>query len=254
MAPEHTWLSPQPGARGARGRRRPHSPLALSSLCFPHKLAFRAALACASQPCPYCTPAASLPPTGFALAPPLRRSSAVPLLPLCARARARAQVSRLAVVVNSRASHLCTGLPPFVVVGKGGRRPAPSLVYTRPSVSFARLVHPYARLFTQSDAADALQYLHLACVDADLPARCGDEQVARTHERVRELLLEDEPAQRAAARWEEGQDQGGASGGSPPSPSSCTALPSSTTPSPPSSTASSTVAVPFRQRARISMT
>lgn len=67
---------------------------------------------------------------------PLRRSSAVPLLPLCTRARARAQVLRLTVVVNSRASHLCTGLPPFVVVENGGRRPPP-LVYTRPSVSSA---------------------------------------------------------------------------------------------------------------------
>ncbi|GAA6006571.1 linker nucleoporin NIC96 [Rhodotorula paludigena] len=59
-----------------------------------------------------------------------------------------------------------------------------------PSLSFARLLHRYTRLFVQSDAAEALQYLYLICLNADLPAPRGDEQVALAHEYVRELVME----------------------------------------------------------------
>ncbi|KWU41638.1 NIC-domain-containing protein [Rhodotorula sp. JG-1b] len=59
-----------------------------------------------------------------------------------------------------------------------------------PSISFARLLHRYTRLFAQSDAAEALQYLYLICLNADLPAPRGDEQVALAHQYVRELVME----------------------------------------------------------------
>ncbi|GAA5917547.1 hypothetical protein JCM8208_005072 [Rhodotorula glutinis] len=59
-----------------------------------------------------------------------------------------------------------------------------------PSLSFARLLHRYTRLFAQSDAVEALQYLYLVCLNADLPAPRGDEQVALAHEYVRQLVME----------------------------------------------------------------
>ncbi|GAA5993540.1 hypothetical protein JCM10908_000639 [Rhodotorula pacifica] len=59
-----------------------------------------------------------------------------------------------------------------------------------PSLAFARLLHRYTRLFAQSDAAEALQYLYLICLNADLPAPRGDEQVALAHQYVRELVME----------------------------------------------------------------
>jgi len=51
-------------------------------------------------------------------------------------------------------------------------------------------LHRYTRLFVQSDAAEALQYLYLVCLNADLPAPRGDEQVALAHEYVRQLVME----------------------------------------------------------------
>ncbi|GAA5930513.1 hypothetical protein JCM3775_003790, partial [Rhodotorula graminis] len=59
-----------------------------------------------------------------------------------------------------------------------------------PSLSFARLLHRYTRLFAQSDAVEALQYLYLVCLNADLPAPRGDEQVALAHEYVRQLVMD----------------------------------------------------------------
>lgn len=59
-----------------------------------------------------------------------------------------------------------------------------------PSISFARLIHRYTRLFAHSDAAEALQYLYLICLNADLPSPRGEDQVALAHDYVRELVLE----------------------------------------------------------------
>ncbi|BGP26679.1 nuclear pore complex protein Nup93 [Rhodotorula toruloides] len=59
-----------------------------------------------------------------------------------------------------------------------------------PSIAFARLVHRYTRLFAHSDAAEALQYLYLICLNADLPSPRGEDQVALAHEYVRELVME----------------------------------------------------------------
>ena len=51
-------------------------------------------------------------------------------------------------------------------------------------------MHRYTRLFAQSDAAEALQYLYLICLNADLPAPRGEEQVARAPPYGRELVME----------------------------------------------------------------
>ncbi|GAA6041370.1 hypothetical protein JCM8097_007689 [Rhodosporidiobolus ruineniae] len=54
-----------------------------------------------------------------------------------------------------------------------------------PSLSFARLLHRYTRLFAHTDATEALQYLYLVCLNADVPG-----QVELAHEYVRELVME----------------------------------------------------------------
>ncbi|BGP34324.1 nuclear pore complex subunit [Rhodotorula toruloides] len=59
-----------------------------------------------------------------------------------------------------------------------------------PAISFARLIHRYTRLFAHSDAAEALQYLYLICLNADLPSPRGEDQVALAHDYVRELVME----------------------------------------------------------------
>ncbi len=67
--------------------------------------------------------------------------------------------------------------------GAAGAEPSASL-------NFARLLHRYTRQFVQSDAAEAVQYLYLICLSADLPAPAGQEQVALCHDYVRELVME----------------------------------------------------------------
>ncbi|GAA5859368.1 hypothetical protein JCM1840_004583 [Sporobolomyces johnsonii] len=59
-----------------------------------------------------------------------------------------------------------------------------------PSLNFARLIHRYTRAFVHSDAVEALQYLYLVCLNADLPPPRGEEQVSLAHEYVRELVME----------------------------------------------------------------
>ncbi|GAA5858920.1 hypothetical protein JCM8547_007156 [Rhodosporidiobolus lusitaniae] len=54
-----------------------------------------------------------------------------------------------------------------------------------PFLSFARLIHRYTRLFVHTDAAEALQYLYLICLNSDVPG-----QVELAHEYVRELVME----------------------------------------------------------------
>ncbi|GAA5876807.1 hypothetical protein JCM16303_006291 [Sporobolomyces ruberrimus] len=59
-----------------------------------------------------------------------------------------------------------------------------------PSISFSRLIHRYTRSFVHTDALEALQYLYLVCLNADLPGDRGKEQVELAHEFVRELVME----------------------------------------------------------------
>ncbi|BGP18714.1 hypothetical protein JCM10213_009192 [Rhodosporidiobolus nylandii] len=54
-----------------------------------------------------------------------------------------------------------------------------------PSLAFPRLLHRYTRAFASSDATEALQYLYLVCLNADVPG-----QVEIAHEYVRELVME----------------------------------------------------------------
>ncbi|GAA5992093.1 hypothetical protein JCM11641_002537 [Rhodosporidiobolus odoratus] len=54
-----------------------------------------------------------------------------------------------------------------------------------PSLAFPRLMHRYTRAFASSDATEALQYLYLICLNADVPG-----QVEIAHEYVRELVME----------------------------------------------------------------
>ncbi|GAA6062838.1 hypothetical protein JCM10212_001844 [Sporobolomyces blumeae] len=61
---------------------------------------------------------------------------------------------------------------------------------TTPSLSFSRLIHRYTRAFVHSDAVEALQYLYLICLNADLPGPRGQEQVEIAHDYVRELVME----------------------------------------------------------------
>lgn len=59
-----------------------------------------------------------------------------------------------------------------------------------PSLSFSRLIHRYTRSFVHTDALEALQYLYLICLNADLPGDRGKEQVELAHQFVRELVME----------------------------------------------------------------
>ncbi|GAA5938812.1 linker nucleoporin NIC96 [Sporobolomyces koalae] len=59
-----------------------------------------------------------------------------------------------------------------------------------PALSFSRLIHRYTRSFVHTDALEALQYLYLICLNADLPGDRGREQVELAHEYVRELVME----------------------------------------------------------------
>ncbi|GAA6011273.1 hypothetical protein JCM11491_006780 [Sporobolomyces phaffii] len=60
-----------------------------------------------------------------------------------------------------------------------------------PSLSFSRLIHRYTRSFVHTDALEALQYLYLICLNADLePSERGKEQVELCHEFVRELVMD----------------------------------------------------------------
>ncbi|GAA5959783.1 hypothetical protein JCM3765_000101 [Sporobolomyces pararoseus] len=59
-----------------------------------------------------------------------------------------------------------------------------------PSLSFSRLIHRYTRSFVHTDALEALQYLYLICLNADLPGERGKEQVELAHEFVRELVMD----------------------------------------------------------------
>jgi nuclear pore complex protein Nup93 len=57
-------------------------------------------------------------------------------------------------------------------------------------LNFARLLHRYTRAFAQTDAEEALHYLYLVCLNADLPGATGKEQVTLCHDYIRELVMD----------------------------------------------------------------
>lgn len=63
------------------------------------------------------------------------------------------------------------------------------------SIDFAKLVQRYVRTFSQSSRRDALQYLYLICLHADVAEPVGSEQVRRCHDLIRALVLEAHPTE-----------------------------------------------------------
>lgn len=57
-------------------------------------------------------------------------------------------------------------------------------------LDFARLVRRYARSFMHTDPQEALSYLYLIALNADLPAPAGDAHLAACHDAVRELVMD----------------------------------------------------------------
>ena len=58
--------------------------------------------------------------------------------------------------------------------------------YDAPRLNFARLIHRYTRAFAQTDTAEALNYLYLVCLNADV----DESQVQLCHDYIRELVME----------------------------------------------------------------
>lgn len=63
------------------------------------------------------------------------------------------------------------------------------------SIDFAKLIQRYVRQFSQSSRRDALQYLYLICLNADVADPVGTEQVGRCHDMIRALVLEAHPTE-----------------------------------------------------------
>ncbi|SAM84527.1 related to NIC96-nuclear pore protein [Ustilago bromivora] len=63
------------------------------------------------------------------------------------------------------------------------------------SIDFAKLVQRYVRTFSQSSRRDALQYLYLICLHADVAEPVGSEQVRCCHDLIRALVLEAHPTE-----------------------------------------------------------
>ncbi|SCZ89311.1 BZ3500_MvSof-1268-A1-R1_Chr1-1g01098 [Microbotryum saponariae] len=62
--------------------------------------------------------------------------------------------------------------------------------YDLASIHFARLLHRYTRSFAQTDTEEALNYLYLICLNADLPAPLGPNQIKSCHDHIRQLVME----------------------------------------------------------------
>lgn len=62
--------------------------------------------------------------------------------------------------------------------------------YDAPRLNFARLIHRYTRAFAHTDTEEALNYLYLICLNADVSGTIGKEQVALCHDYVRELVMD----------------------------------------------------------------
>lgn len=70
------------------------------------------------------------------------------------------------------------------------------LVHARdaPALDLAQLLKRYSRALAQSSRRDALAYISVLTLNADVPAPIGAEQVAQCHELVQALLLDAPPA------------------------------------------------------------
>ncbi|SCV71462.1 BQ2448_3050 [Microbotryum intermedium] len=62
--------------------------------------------------------------------------------------------------------------------------------YDLASIHFARLLHRYTRSFAQADTEEALNYLYLICLNADLPPPLGPNQIKSCHDHIRQLVME----------------------------------------------------------------
>lgn len=63
-------------------------------------------------------------------------------------------------------------------------------MYETAHLNFSRMIYRYYRVFAHSDPTEALQYIYLICLYADLPSPTGEEQVKRCHDCIRELVME----------------------------------------------------------------
>lgn len=52
------------------------------------------------------------------------------------------------------------------------------------------MIHRYTRSFAQTDTEEALNYLYLICLNADLPGNLGKDQISLCHDFVRELVMD----------------------------------------------------------------
>ncbi|KAM0790861.1 hypothetical protein ACM66B_004702 [Microbotryomycetes sp. NB124-2] len=62
--------------------------------------------------------------------------------------------------------------------------------YEAPRLNFARLVQRYTRAFAHTDTEEAMNYLYLICLNADVADPIGKEQVSLCHDYVRELVMD----------------------------------------------------------------
>ncbi|KAK4050856.1 nuclear pore complex subunit [Microbotryomycetes sp. JL201] len=62
--------------------------------------------------------------------------------------------------------------------------------YEAPRLNFARLIQRYTRAFAHTDTEEALNYLYLVCLNADVPEPIGKEQVSLCHDYIRELVMD----------------------------------------------------------------
>lgn len=62
--------------------------------------------------------------------------------------------------------------------------------YETSFLNFARMIYRYYRQFAQSDPVEALQYIYLLCLNADAQSPTGEQQIARCHDYIRELVTE----------------------------------------------------------------
>lgn len=63
-------------------------------------------------------------------------------------------------------------------------------LYETSYLNFSRMIYRYYRLFAQSDPTEALQYIYLICLNADVPKPVGEEQVRKCHDYIRELVMD----------------------------------------------------------------
>jgi nuclear pore complex protein Nup93 len=68
--------------------------------------------------------------------------------------------------------------------------PSSSSSYETSYINFVRLIQRYIKPFAKADPQNALQYIYLICLSADLSPPTGKEQVDACHEMIRDLVME----------------------------------------------------------------